>query len=457
MPLPSTDPGRQLPELPPGFELGVSSTAYQVEGAVEEDGRGPSVWDVFTAKPGSVRDSSTGAVAADHYHRRSEDVALLARLGVDAYRFSVSWPRIQPHGRGLLNAAGCSFYDRLVDELLEAGIKPVVTLHAWDLPQTLQEDGGWLNPGTVEAFAQYAARLGDLLGDRVAHWIPIDEPNVLAFMGYATGRHAPGFALGFDALHASHHLLLGHGRAVVALRESGVRSIGCANNHAPMWPVSDDEADVGATKLVDALWNAMFLEPMLLGRYPADLVPLLEPIVEDGDLAVIRQPLDFYGVSYYAPHKIGATSEEAEVPFEECELLGYPRTASGLAVVPDALREWLITFRARYRAALPPLVITGYGASTLAGPEVSREEALADGERVEHLDAPLQAVATACRRGVDVRGFFARSFLDGFEWAAGHTHAYGLVHVDPRTGARTPKDSFSWFASVIAAQTASRG
>lgn len=441
----------EYPQLPPGFRFGTSTAAYQIEGATEEDGRGPSVWDTFTAQPGRIVDGSSGAVACDHYHRFAEDVALMQRLGTTGYRFSIAWPRIQPTGRGTVEPRGLDFYDRLVDCLLDAGVQPMATLFHWDLPQALEDDGGWLNRDTVERFAEYAAIVGERLGDRVEHWVPVNEPNVVTLMGYGIGMHAPGKTLMFEALPAAHHLLLAHGRAVVALRETGAASVGCANNHAPMWPASDDPADVGATKLFDAVWNALFLEPMLLGRYPRDLEPLLEAHVRDGDLATIRQPLDFYGVNYYNPMKIGAAAEDAELPFEFRELVGYPVTDFGWPVVPDALREWLIMFRARFRAALPPIVITESGCSYGMGPDA--DGVVDDQPRIDYLRGHVQAVAEAVQRGVDVRGYYTWSLIDNFEWSEGYTQRFGLVHVDYETQARTPKRSFDWYAGLIRAQT----
>ena len=443
------------PQLPPGFRFGTSTAAYQIEGAAGEDGRGPSIWDTFAAQPGRIKDGSTGEVACDHYHRYAEDVALMKRLGVGGYRLSLSWPRIQPTGAGAPNEKGLDFYDRLIDTLLEAGVQPMVTLYHWDLPQALEDDGGWLNRATIDRFAEFAAIVGERYVDRVEHWIPINEPNVVTMLGYSTGTHAPGRKLMFDALPVAHHLLLAHGRAAIALREAGASSVGCANNHAPMWPVSDDAADVGATKLFDAVWNGMFLEPMLLGRYPVDLFPLLEDVVEPGDMATIRQPLDFYGVNYYNPMKIGAASEDSEIPFEFCELVGYPTTDFGWPVVPDALREWLIMFRARFRAALPPIMITESGCAYGMGPD---ENGVVDDQpRIDYLDAHLKAVATAVQRGVDVRGYYTWSLMDNFEWAEGYTQRFGLVHIDYETQKRTPKRSFQWYADVIAAQPNSLG
>jgi beta-glucosidase len=443
------------PQLPPGFTFGTSTASYQIEGAVAEDGRGPSIWDTFAAQPGRIADGSTGEVACDHYHRVDEDVALLEKLGAPGYRFSIAWPRIQPEGSGAPNPKGLEFYDRLIDTMLAAGVEPMVTLYHWDLPQALEDDGGWLNRSTIDRFADYAAIVGERYADRVAHWIPVNEPNVVTMLGYSTGLHAPGRTLMFDALPVAHHLLLAHGRAAIALRDAGASSVGCANNHAPMWPGSEEPADVGATKLFDAMWNGMFLEPMLLGRYPADLWPLLEDVVLPGDLATIRQPLDFYGVNYYNPMKIGAAPEDAEMPFEFRELLGYPTTDFGWPVVPDALREWLIMFRARFRAALPPIMITESGCSYGMGPDA--DGVVDDQPRIDYLDAHLRAVAEAVQRGVDVRGYYTCSLMDNFEWAEGFQQRFGLVHVDYDTLVRTPKRSFQWYADMIAAQPASLG
>lgn len=444
-----------LPQLPPGFVFGTSTAAYQIEGAVSEDGRGPSIWDTFCAEPGRIADASSGEVACDHYHRYDEDVALMEGLGTQGYRFSIAWPRIQPTGRGPANAAGLDFYDRLVDRLLAGGIEPMATLYHWDLPQALQDDGGWLNRDTIERFAEYAGIVGERLADRVAHWVPVNEPNVVTLLGHGLGTHAPGRAMIFDALPVAHHLLLAHGRAAIALREAGATSIGCANNHAPIWPASDRDADIGAAKLFDAIWNGMFLEGMLLGRYPNDLRPLLEHVVRPGDSATIRQPLDFYGVNYYNPMKVAAAPETSELPFEMLDVIGYPTTDFGWPIVPDALREWLIMFRARYRAALPPIVITESGCSFDDGPD--EHGVVDDQRRIDYLDAHLKAIATAIQRGVDVRGYYCWSLIDNFEWAEGYTQRFGLVHVDFETQARTPKKSYGWYRDVIAAQPQHEG
>ncbi|MGI8522808.1 MAG: GH1 family beta-glucosidase [Nocardioides sp.] len=435
-----------FPQLPPGFRFGTSTAAYQIEGAATEDGKGPSIWDTFSHQPGRILDGSTGDVACDHYHRLDEDLDLMQRLGAPGYRFSLSWPRIQPHGSGPANKAGLDFYDRLIDGLLARGIAPMATLFHWDLPQSLEDDGGWLNRETAARFAEYAAIVGERYADRVEHWVPINEPNVMMMLGYGLGLHAPGKELLFDAMPVAHHLLLAHGRAAIALRAAGATSVGCANNHAPMWPASDDDADVGATKLFDALWNAMYAEPMLFGRYPVDLQPLLEPHIRPGDMATIRQPLDFYGVNYYNPMRIAAAEEDAPMPFEMVDLVGYPTTDFGWPVVPEALKEWLITLRARYRAGLPPIMITESGASYDMGPD---EHGVVDDQlRIDYLDAHLRAVATAIHAGVDVIGYYAWSLLDNFEWNHGYAKRFGLVHVDYPTQTRTIKRSGRWYAAV---------
>ncbi len=438
------------PLLPPGFRFGASTASYQIEGAAAEDGKGPSIWDTFSHQPGTIADGSTGDVACDHYHRLDEDLDLMARLGLGGYRFSISWPRVQPEGSGPANSKGLDFYERLVDGLLVRGIQPMATLYHWDLPQALEDEGGWLNRDTVDRFAEYAGLVAERLADRVEHWIPVNEPNVVTMLGYGVGTHAPGRALLFDGLPVAHHLLLGHGRASIALRAAGAGSVGCANNHAPIWPASDDEADVGASKLFDALWNGMFAEPMLFGRYPHDLLPLVDPVIHAGDMATIRQPLDFYGVNYYNPIRIAAAEEDSPVPFQQLTIVGYPVTDFGRPVVPDSLREWLITLRARYRAALPPIIITESGCSYATGPDANG--VVDDQDRIDYLDAHLRAVAVAVRAGVDVRGYYTWSLMDNFEWAEGYTQRFGLVYVDYDTQARTPKRSFEWYAETIRSQ-----
>ena len=449
-----------LPRLPAGFRFGASTAAYQIEGAADEDGRGPSVWDTFCARPGTIADGSSGAVACDHYHRYPEDVGLMKDLGIGGYRLSVAWPRIQPEGSGRANPAGLAFYDRLVDALLEAGVRPMVTLFHWDLPQALEDRGGWLQRDTVERFAEYATLLGMRLGDRVEHWCPVNEPNIVTMLGHALGVHAPGRQLMFDALPVAHHLNLAHGRAAAALRAAGARSVGTANNHAPVWAATDAPEDVNAAALYDVLLNRIFADPMLLGRYPdgfADLMP--GPVAED--LAVISAPVDFYGVNYYSPARVadpaspippspGVALENA--PFKVVEVEGYPRTAFDWPVVPDGLRELLVGLKTAYGEKLPPIYITENGCAY--DDTVGVDGEVHDDDRVAYLDAHLRAVAQAVDEGVDVAGYYTWSMLDNFEWAEGYTKRFGLVHVDYDTQRRTPKDSFAWYRDVIAAHAA---
>ena len=431
----------------PDFRWGVATAAYQIEGAVDEGGRGRSVWDTFCAEPGRVKDGDTGAVACDHYHRYAEDVALMARLGVDTYRFSFGWPRVQPTGVGAANLEGLGFYDRLVDALLEAGITPCATLFHWDTPQALQDRGGWTARDTAEAFGEYAAILGERFADRVPLWATLNEPMVVTLYGHALGMHAPGLALMYDALPVAHHLLLGHGKAVQALRAAGVTEVGIVNNHAPTWPASASDEDRAAASAYDDLVNWTFSDPVLLGRYPESTAELMP--IRDGDLEVIAEPLDWFGLNHYFPASIAAPQPGAELPFDLRLLTGYPVTDFGWPVVPQAFAEILRTIRDRYGAALPPVYVTENGCSYGDGPDEGGR--VRDQRRIDFLDAYLRALGDARDDGVDVRGYYVWSLLDNFEWAEGYSQRFGLVHTDFPTGQRTPKDSFDWFRAVIAA------
>ncbi|MYQ46570.1 beta-glucosidase [Streptomyces sp. SID4985] len=432
----ATDARGPVPRFPDGFLWGVSTSAHQIEGAVGL--REPSVWDVFTAEPGRVRDGSTAAVACDHYHRWPEDVALLAELGVDAYRFSVSWPRVESPG-------GLDFYDRLVDALCAAGVRPVPTLFHWDLPASLD----WLERDTAHRFADHAARVAERLGDRVGQWITLNEPAEHTLLGHALGIHAPGKRLLFDALPAAHHQLLGHGLAVRALRAAGATSVGIANSHGPTWPASTDPADQEAAAFYDLLLNRMFAEPVILGQYPEGIGELM-PGDPDADARIIGEPVDWYGINYYAPTRVGApqgTDTEfggvtvpAELPFSLKEIEGYPVTDFGWPVVPEGLTELLTGFRDRYGDRLPPIVITENGCSY---------EGLDDQERIVYLDTHVRALHGALTAGVDVRGYFVWSLLDNFEWAEGYARRFGLVHVDFATRERTPKASYRWYQELL--------
>ena len=446
-----------FPRFPRDFVWGVSTASYQIEGAVTEDGRGPSSWDAFVAQPGRILNGDTGEIACDHYHRYPEDTALMKELGIDAYRFSFSWSRIQPGGSGAVNPAGLDFYDRLVDGLLEAGIAPSPTLFHWDTPLELEQAGGWLNRDTAARFGEYAHIVGEHFADRIPRWITINEPVVLTMLGYGAGIQAPGLELGFDALPAAHHLLLAHGLGVQALRSVGATNIGIANNHALTLPASEREEDLAAAGLYDNIANWIFADPILTGAYPKELAPFLPP-VPDGDMAIISTPIDWYGINSYNPTLVGApTSGEAalidgheldsSLPFSLREIEGYPRTDFDWPVVPAAFTELLVGFKERYGDQLPPIYITENGAAINDGPD--DDGRVPDARRIEYTDAHLRALKSAMDAGVDVRGYFHWSLMDNFEWAVGYSQRFGLIHVDYQTQKRTPKDSFYWYQELI--------
>jgi beta-glucosidase len=421
--------------FPAGFRWGVSTASYQVEGAVAEDGRGPSIWDTFVHQPGRVADGSTGDVACDHYHRYREDVALMADLGVGAYRFSIGWPRVQPGGSGPANPAGIAFYDRLVDELLANAIDPVATLYHWDLPQPLQDAGGWLNRDTAYRFAEYAELAAAALGDRVKLWITLNEPAMTTMLGYGLGVHAPGAALLFDALPTAHHQLLGHGLAVAALRARTAAPVTIANNYTPVRTIGETEADRAAAAAYDALHNRLFSDPLFGLGYPDGFEGLP---VRDGDLETIAAPLDALGVNYYNPTGIRAPSD-ASMPFEMVPLTGYPVTDADWPVVPEGLTEVLLDLHGRYGL---PLYVTESGCAYEESPD--------DPHRVGYLSSHVDAVSAALAGGADVRGYFVWTIVDNFEWAEGYTKRFGLVHVDFATQVRTPKSSYHWYRRLIA-------
>ncbi|MGW7274944.1 GH1 family beta-glucosidase [Streptomyces sp. NPDC054864] len=446
-----------LPQFPRDFVWGVSTSAHQIEGAVDE--RGPSVWDAFTALPGRVKDGTTAAVACDHYHRYREDVALIRELGVGAYRFSVSWPRVLPSGAGQVSTSGLDFYDRLVDELCAAGVSPVPTLFHWDTPLALADEGGWLRRDTAERFAEYAAVVAARIGDRAKKWITLNEPAEHTLLGHALGQHAPGEQLMFDALPVAHHQLVAHGLAVRALRAAGVTDIGVANSHGPTWPASPSAEDTQAADFYDVLLNRLFSDPLILGRYPDGIAELMPGGDIEADLKVIAEPVDWYGINFYQPTKVGAplpatatTATEfagvtipPELPFAPREIEGRPMTDFGWPVVPESLTQLLTGFRDRYGDRLPPLVITENGCSY---------EGIDDERRIDYLDGHLRALHRALEAGVDVRGYFVWSLMDNFEWAEGYRQRFGLVHVDHATLQRTPKASYAWLREALRAQRA---
>jgi beta-glucosidase len=445
-----------MPRFPADFAWGVATSAYQIEGAVAEDGRGESVWDVFCRKPDVIAGGENGDVAADHYHRWRTDVGLMADLGLNAYRFSIAWPRVQPDGKGPANQAGLDFYDRLADALLAAGITPVPTLFHWDLPQPLQDQAdGWMARETAYRFADYAEIAAERLADRVPLWITLNEPFVVMAFGYGLGVHAPGESLLLGALPVAHHQLLGHGLAAAALRSAGARQVAITNNHSPVWPATDGQADAVAAAAYDALHNRLFADPVLLGSYPDmsafGVTPGDMEYVADGDLAVISASLDAYGVNYYAPTRIAAQPGDP-LPFRMEAIEGYPVTAFGWPVIPAGLTELLTATKDRYGDRLPPVHITENGCST--ADELLPDGTIDDQPRIRYLDGHIRAVHDAMTAGVDVRGYFAWSLMDNFEWSEGYRQRFGLVHVDFATQQRTPKSSFAWYRDLIAAQRA---
>ncbi|TCB96630.1 beta-glucosidase [Micromonospora zingiberis] len=434
-----------MPNFPTGFRWGVSTSAYQIEGAADIGGRGPSIWDTFAHSPGRIVDGSSGDVACDHYHRYAEDIALMAELGVTAYRFSVAWPRVLPTGTGAVNPSGLDFYERLVDGLLDHGIDPVATLYHWDLPQPLEDAGGWLNRDTAHRFAEYADVLASRLGDRVKLWITLNEPFIHMSLGHGIGEHAPGRMLLFDAFPVAHHQLLGHGLAVAALRARSASPVAIANNYSPVRAVGDSPADHGAAMAYEALHNQLFTDPLLGRGYPE--LGFDDTVVRDGDLDVIAAPIDVLGVNYYNPTGVRAPEEGSPLPFELVPLDGYPRTAFDWPVAPDGLRELLGWLDRRYGADLPPIQITESGCAYDDVPDADGR--VHDPDRIAYLDGHLRAVRAAMDDGVDVTGYFVWSLLDNWEWAEGFTKRFGLVHVDFATGRRTPKSSYAWLREVI--------
>lgn len=424
----------------------MSTSAYQIEGAVAEDGRGRSVWDTFCEQPGRIADGGSGEHACDHYHRYREDVGLMADLGVGAYRFSVAWPRIQPDGTGPANPAGIAFYDRLIDTLLAAGIAPVCTAYHWDTPQPIEDAGGWLARDTAARFADYVAILGEHFADRVRMWVPLNEPVVETLYGYGLGEYAPGRAMLFDALPTAHHQNLAHGLAVTALRAAGATNVGTANNHSPIWPRTTSPADLAAATSLGALLNWLFADPVLLGSYPEQMHEFLPAGFAD-DLPAIAAPLDFYGVNYYEPQAVAAPSPGNPLPFDLLPVEGYPVTNNDTPIVPSGLHEFLVALRDRMGDRLPPVHITENGCSGVDEPEADGQ--VRDDHRVDYLAEHLGALAKAIGDGVDVRGYFVWSLLDNFEWSKGYRPRFGLVHVDYSSQVRTPKDSYRWYQSLI--------
>jgi len=444
-----TDASTPTPPMP-RLRWSAATAAFQVEGARTADGRGKSIWDDFVDTPGRVRDGSSAEPGPASYHRAADDIALLRGLGIDRYRFSISWVRVQPDGSGPGSTAGIAYYDRLVDGLLDAGIVPFPTLYHWDLPSLIESDGGWLSRDTAERFASYTEIVAQSLGDRVKHWYTINEPVSTSLQGYAIGELAPGRELLFDCLPTVHHQLLAHGLAVPVLREHGAAAVGIVNNHTWVRPASDSEADQEAAGMYDLIHNRLFADPVLTGEYP-DLAPLgVDMPVQDGDMQAISARSDFYGVNFYNPTTISAAPEDAPVPFVQVPTPGAAHTGFGelWPIEPAALTAFLLDARHRYGDALPPIIIGENGAS-FPEPDVV-DDGIDDRDRIAYLEGHIMAVADAVDQGVDVEEYTVWSLLDNFEWADGFSQRFGLVHVDQESSRRTPKASYEWYRALIA-------
>ena len=435
--------------FPPGFLWGAATSAAQIEGAAFTDGKGASIWDAFCRQPGRIKDASTIDVACDHYHRFRDDIALMQGLGLDAYRFSFAWPRVQPDGQDAWNEAGFAFYDRLIDALLEAGLKPHATLYHWDLPQALHESiGGWLSRDVVPRFADYAAEIARRFGDRLAGIATHNEPWCTATLGYETAQFAPGHTSRAESLQVAHHLMLSHGDAIAAMRAETTTPLGIVLNHTPSFPATASEADQRAARIDDGLNVRWYMDPIFRGAYPQDVIDHVgadAPHVEPGDLERIRQPLDFLGLNFYTRNLISATGQQVDGPGAR----GF--TDMGWEVVPEVFAAHLVRLAREYSP--PPMYITENG---MANADRVVDGRVPDTERIAYLSSHLQALATAMTLGVDVRGYFYWSLLDNFEWNSGYTKRFGLFHVDYETQARLAKDSAHWYSNFIAQHRAQR-
>lgn len=438
-------------QFPDGFIWGAATSSYQIEGAWDADGKGESIWDRFSHTPGKIEDGSTGDVAADHYHRWPEDIALMKTLGLHAYRFSIAWPRILPAGRGTVNQAGVDFYDRLVDGLLAAGIRPWVTLYHWDLPQVLQDEGGWPVRSTAEAFVEYADVMSRALGDRVKDWMTLNEPWVSAWVGYHEGRHAPGHTDMDEFVAAAHHLMLAHGWAVPVIRQNVADAqVGIVLNLNDVVPACTSQADREAARQFDGMLNRWYLDALVGRGYPADSMadygkPM--PFIQPGDLAVIAAPVDFLGLNNYSRNimRSGAISEEENDP--RTVFPNPDPTEMGWEVYPDGLLNVLARLHFEYK--FPAIYITENGA---AYPDQLGENGVVDDPaRLAYLKAHIGAASRAIEMGVPLKGYFVWSLLDNFEWAFGYTKRFGIVYVDYETQQRYLKNSAHWYRRVIKA------
>ncbi len=428
------------------FVWGASTASYQIEGAVDEDGRGKSIWDVFSHTPGRVKGGDTGDVACDHYHRWREDVEWLARGGFSAYRFSTAWPRIMPAGTGAVEERGLDFYDRLVDGLIARGVAPWLCLYHWDLPQALQDAGGWGKRDIAEKFADYARVVARRLGDRVRHWAMFNEPNVHALLGHGIGSHAPGRTGLPNMLAAIHHQNLAQGRALQALRaeRSGLR-LGTVLSLQPARPSSDRVADRSAAARFDAFWNGAFLDPLFKGVYPAAIAGEFAPLIAAGDLQTMRQPIDFLGVNYYVPMYVAAAPQSLFGAWFGATPAGTRFTAFGWPIDASGLTDALNRLRDHY--GHPEMYVTENGACY--DDPLAADGTVHDDDRVAYLRDHLAAVRAALAEGVKLRGYFVWSLIDNFEWAEGYSRRFGIIHVDFASQKRTPKASFAFLADTI--------
>jgi beta-glucosidase len=443
-------PGHPFPK---DFVWGVATSSFQIEGAAAAEGKGPSIWDTFCRQPGTIADASNGDTACDHFHRWASDLEIIRDLGVDAYRFSVSWPRVQPLGSGAFNAAGLDFYERIVDRLLEHGIQPYLTLNHWDLPQALQDAGGWASRDTVHRFVDYAQAVAARMGDRVSAITTHNEPWVVAVLGHENGIFAPGIKHRGTAMQVAHHLLLSHGLALQALRGQGCRSrLGIVLNLSPIGPATQSPEDVAAARLEDGRSVRWYMDPLFKGEYPADVLAHLgadAPRVEAGDMAHIATPMDFLGLNYYTRAVVSANGSW------RVEDGGRPLTDMGWEVYPEGLTELLVRMHRDWK--LPPLYVKENGAafkdtlvSTPAGSRVH------DRDRTDYIARHIAAVGHALEQGVPMAGYMVWSLLDNFEWASGYAKRFGIVHVDYATQERTLKDSALWYRDFLAHQRALR-
>jgi len=441
-----------LSKFPDGFLWGAATAAYQIEGGWNEDGKGESVWDRFTHRQYTIQNGDTGDVACDHYHRMPEDVALMKDLGLKTYRFSISWPRVLPQGRGQVNEKGVDFYSRLVDRLLEAGIVPNATLNHWDLPQAIQDAGGWPNRDVTDWFADYARLMFDRLGDRIHMWTTHNEPWVVAFMGYGQGIFAPGISDYSQAYQTAHHLLLSHGKAVQAYRQGGYDGeIGIVLTPQYYQPATDSDADVAACLRVYDQAAALFLAPIFRGYYPERLFEWIgphAPEIHDGDLEIIGQPLNFLGVNYYMTFNVSFSPQGGllKASTEQVSAKNWGRTQVGWGINPAGLTARLMDIKQNY--GNPKVYITENGCAIDDTPD--HEGFVADWGRVAFLRAHLRAVHDAIQAGANIQGYYVWSLMDNFEWASGYEPRFGIVRVDYKTGQRIPKQSARWYSSVIA-------